>query len=342
MTDKPTVLHLVDDTTAGGVMRVVSYIQSAPELMANARHIKLEVKRGKITPWRYDADIIVSHLTINWRAIPCLLAMRAANTGTPMVHVEHSYTEGFVAHNVSRRGRFATLLKVGFSLFDRIVAVSYAQSKWFAARGFCAPEKLLTIQSCVDLETFRDMPDPKGPVRVFGAIGRLDRQKGFDMLIKAFIKSPDPDIALHIYGEGEEELNLRALADGDPRIVFKGFAAKASQAYENIDVVVMTSRWEAYGLVAIEALSAGRQVLCVDVDGLRDHAAHGARLFQGTSTESLTALLSDARTRQHTSNKGDWRISRRLERSFVHAWIKIINQLTPHLAKPNNSCAVRR
>jgi len=51
-----------------------------------------------------------------------------------------------------------------------------------------------------------------------GAIGRLDRQKGFDTLIEAFRQTRNPNVALHIYGEGEEGLALRALAEGDPRI----------------------------------------------------------------------------------------------------------------------------
>ena len=83
---------------------------------------------------------------------------------------------------------------------------------------------------------------------------------------------------MHLYGQGEEEDTLRALAVGDKRIQFKGFAASPTAAYAQVDAVIMPSRWEAYALVAIEALSAGRGVLCADIDGLRDHAASGAKV----------------------------------------------------------------
>ena len=81
--------------------------------------------------------------------------MRAANWGTPLVHVERGYTEGFVKHCVGNTKRFHTLLKAGFRIFDRIVAVSDGQAQWLVDAGLVANEKLKTIQSCVDLKTFR-------------------------------------------------------------------------------------------------------------------------------------------------------------------------------------------
>ncbi len=285
------VVHLVDDTTAGGVMQVVDHITTSADLAQDAQHSVRIVNRRSLAIGRIDADVIVSHLSISWRGLPILLSLRATNTHASLVHVEHSYTEGFVANNVTRHGRFATLLRTSYAIFDRVVAVSRAQGRWLTSRRYVHPESLVVIQSCADMAAFRGLPRPKGPVRVIGAIGRLDRQKGFDTLITAFRQCRDQDIVLQIYGEGCEREELERLADGDPRIRFMGFAPNVAAAMSEIDAVVMPSRWEAYGLVAIEALAAGRVVLVSAVDGLTDHEPRGAHVVHATSVRSWSRAI---------------------------------------------------
>jgi glycosyltransferase involved in cell wall biosynthesis len=325
MSAVPIVLHLVDDTTAGGVMRVVDFIQTSPGMAELGEHRIQHIKRGKIEGRPLCADVVVSHLAVSWRSLPALIAMRAMNVGKLFVHIEHSYTEAFVALNVKNRRRFGALLKVSFSLFDRIIAVSHAQAKWLETRGYCRSEKLTTIQSCVDLAPFRKLPSVAGPVRVFGAIGRLDHQKGFDTLITAFRACNNAEIRLHIFGEGDQEQTLRKLAGGDDRIVFQGFMQDPVAAFAQVDAVIMPSRWEAYGLVAIEALSAGRQLICADLDGLNDHEVGGAFLVRAGSISDLTKTIDGL----SSGPKNDVLISRYrssevLERRFITGWERIL------------------
>lgn len=328
MTDRPIVLHLVDDATAGGVMRVVDFIQTSAGMAALGEHRVQQIKRGKVTARPFQADIIVSHLAISWRSLSALIAMRATNPQKKFVHIEHSYTESFVALNVQNRRRFATLLKVAFALFDHVVAVSHAQADWIKSRGFCAPEKLATIQSCVDLARFRNIPSPQGPARIFGAIGRLDEQKGFDTLIAAFRACTNPDFRLHIFGQGDQEAALRSLARGDDRITFKGFIEDPANAYAQVDAVIMPSRWEAYGLVAIEALSAGRQLICADVDGLKDHKVGGANLVRVGSISDLESTMCGLDS-GHPGHKktSSYRLDNILEMQFVSGWKSILQRV---------------
>jgi len=280
---RPRVLHLVDDTTAGGVMRVLDHITTAPELAKEADHRLRTISRKRWLPERFKADVIVSNLAISWRALPMLIAMRLMHPKTKLIHVEHSYTEQFVERNVTHKKRFATLLRCAYALFDKVVAVSHGQADWLKKSGAVKPYALSVIQSCVDLSSFRNVSPPSTPMRVIGAIGRLDEQKGFDLLIRAFQKTTDPQIALRVYGEGAEEANLRRLANGDPRIEFKGFAPDPVAAIASVDIVAMPSRWEAYGLVAIEALAAKRHLLVNEIDGLQDHLENGAQAVKPNS-----------------------------------------------------------
>jgi len=322
------VVHLVDDTTAGGVMRVLDHILTAPGMGGMAQHSLVRVTRGRVSVKRIEADVIVSHLAVSWRALPMLAALRARHPLTPLVHVEHSYTEGFVAANVRRKRRFATLLRLTYRLFDRVVAVSRAQGDWLTRSGAVPATSLRVIRSCVDLSAFRALDPAKGRPRVIGAIGRLDRQKGFDTLIRAFRHLPDPDARLHVHGEGPERDRLRDLAGDDPRIRFMGFAPDPVAAMHSVDVVAMPSNWEAYGLVAIEALSAKRVLLINPVDGLTDHTPHGARAVEGKSVaawqRALARLLADPAPQAAPLPDA------RFEVDFSNQWAALLADLLPN------------
>ncbi|WGW02405.1 glycosyltransferase family 4 protein [Tropicibacter oceani] len=291
MSHRPTVLHLVDDTTPGGVTRVLDHIRRCPQMARDARHEIRPVSRRAPLP-SCQADLVVSHLAISWRSLPRLISFRARHAATPIVHVEHSYTERFTALNVAARGRFFTLLRTAYALFDRVVAVSAPQGAWLSRRRLVQSQRLVVIPPVVDLAPFRQIPAATGPVRRFGAIGRLHPQKGFDLLIQAFCSLPEQDIALDICGSGPDLEALRALAGDDRRIVFKPHVAAPQHAFEAVDMVLIPSRWEAFGLVALEARAAGRPVLTSGVDGLVDSAGPGARHVTGQGAEAWAEALS--------------------------------------------------
>lgn len=291
MMTRPHIIHLIDDTTAGGVMRLLDYIRTAPDLARDARHSIRPIRRGALSMRRIEADVIVSHLSVSWRSLPALISLRAMHPDTPLIHVEHSYTQSFTALNVPNRGRFKTLLRIAYALFDHLIAVSEAQARWMFRNQLADLGKLTVIPPLVDLSGFAALSAPQGPVRRIGAIGRLDPQKGFDLLIPAFRTLPDPDLRLILFGDGPERAHLETLAKGDARIRFAGHAPNPETAMASVDAVVLPSRWEAYGLVALEARTAGRPVLVSTVDGLKDQAQEGAVAVQNPTVAGWTAAL---------------------------------------------------
>jgi glycosyltransferase involved in cell wall biosynthesis len=292
---RPRITHLVDDTTAGGIMRVLDHLQTDPRLAALGQHCLRPIPRSGAIPACRDADVIVSHLSINWRRLPAFVHLRATHAHLPLVHVEHSYTEAFVARTVPNRGRFRTLLATAYSLFDRVVAVSEAQGAWLTERGLIPPEALSVIPSCVDLGPFLHLTPALNAPRIIGAIGRLDPQKGFDTLITAMRATCTPGLRLEVFGDGPERARLEALAAGDPRIRFRGWVDPVV-ALSQVDAVAMPSRWEAYGLVGLEARAAGRPLLAARTDGLRDQIAEGAIPVDGTGTAAWTRALDHLAT----------------------------------------------
>lgn len=287
-----TIYHLVDDAGFGGVNRMLDHLTKTLGHETSV-HELVRIKRGQISSPRLDnASHIVSHLAVCWKNMPLMTALRARYAETPLIHVEHSYSERFVAARIDNRDRFETLLSAAYALFDRIVAVSPQQGEWLG-RKFVSHDRLVMIEPCVTLDAFLALPErTAGAKTVIGAIGRFDTQKGFDILIEGLLRSNRQDIELHFYGKGEEEKRLRKLSGNDRRIVFRGYAESPAEAMAACDVIAMPSRFEPYGLVALEAMAAGRPVIASDADGLAGHIENGAMSVGDNSPDGWARFLN--------------------------------------------------
>jgi len=285
------VVHLVDDTNWGGVTRGLGFLGRDFMDVATAQHEIVAVPANSLRAPEVEADLIVSHLTISWRNMSRLTALRARYPDLPMAHVEHSYCEGFVAGNVFRRLRFNTLLRSAFALFDLVCAVSAAQGAWLVARGLVEAERMQVLRSCAGISEFLSLPVVRDAPRHFGVFGRFCTQKGFDILIPAFRAIARQDITLTFVGDGPMRAALEQLAEDDPRISFVGYSSSPAAMMARFDAVLMPSRWEAYGLVALETMAAGRGLLVSGVDGLADHVARGATRCSGRTAADWTAAI---------------------------------------------------
>jgi glycosyltransferase involved in cell wall biosynthesis len=131
------------------------------------------------------------------------------------------------------------------------------------------------------------------PLRVL-FVGRFEERKGFDIAVQVARAVIDmPNVEMTLIGAALDE-PARALIAGlgagailtHPRIQFAGVLTRDAldDAYVGADVVLMPSRFESFGLVAIEAMAAGLPVLALDAGGLGEVARdeYGARAFADT------------------------------------------------------------
>lgn len=272
------VLHLIDDATLGGVTRMIAHLTAPPGADDGLTHTLHEVSKRSWSAPAFRADVIVSHLTPTWRLLPFLTGLRALNPTTPLIHVEHSYSEEFLRWNVSAERRFLAMLRTSHAVFDRVVAVSRAQAAWLAQSEVAPARKIRVISPSVELEPFLQIapPSASAPPRIAGLLGRLAPQKGFDHALMGFQRAAVAGAELHIFGAGADEPMLRRIAHGAANIVFHGVAPDPAAALASCDLIVVPSLWEPFGLVALEARAASRPVLCAPVDGLLDQIAEGA------------------------------------------------------------------
>jgi len=216
-------------------------------------------------------------------------------------------------HVVERRrlpARFA-LERLTAGRDDLTVAVSRAVADFARRRLGADPARLRVVPNGIDLAGYAAAEDPAAAraaldlpadALVLGAVGRLDRQKGLDLLVEAFARlAPDrPEALLVLAGEGPQRAGLEGLARARgvaERVRFLGHRADVPRVLAALDVFCMPSRWEGFGLALAEALAAGRPAVAARVDSLPDVLGDAGVLVPpedpAALADALAALLGD-------------------------------------------------
>lgn len=140
----------------------------------------------------------------------------------------------------------------------------------------------------------------------FLAVGRFSyRHKGFDILIDAFCRfaQHDNEWQLDIVGEGPEETTLRKMISDygqDGRITLHPFTNHIQDYYSKAGIYVLSSRWEGFGLVLVEAMAHGLPVISSDLPTSKEIMGDFGIYFKNGDSEDLAAKLLEA---THT----DWK-----------------------------------
>ncbi|MGO4325650.1 glycosyltransferase family 4 protein [Cupriavidus sp. 2TAF22] len=151
---------------------------------------------------------------------------------------------------------------------------------------------------------FPEMPASRESKTVL-AVGRLVRAKGFDVLLNAWarVAAGHPDWRLEIIGEGEEREALEALAgelDIAGSVSMPGTRADMESCYRSAAIFCLSSRYEGFGLVLLEAMAFGLPVVSTDCetgprelvrDGENGLVAHPEN--SGSLGEKLSLLMGD-------------------------------------------------
>ncbi|PEQ10502.1 hypothetical protein B2G71_22000 [Novosphingobium sp. PC22D] len=286
-------VHLNDDFAMGGVVKALG-IFDHPQLAGMVESRVQPVTPGWRLAPRLDADVIVTHFPPSWRALPFLASLRVRNPSAHLVHIEHSYTGAWEALCVPSRRRFRQLLRLSYRFFNDIVAVSQGQRDWLLGAGLVQPRRLHVLHPWSGAQNLDrvPLPDfmPNRPLRV-GALGRFAWAKGFDVLIDAFASLDPGQFELRLGGMGPLESELRERAAKLEHVRFVGKVDDVAAFMAQCDVVVVPSRWEAFGQVAAEARMAGRPVIVADVDGLPEQVGRAGLVADCNTPETLVEAI---------------------------------------------------
>jgi glycosyltransferase involved in cell wall biosynthesis len=146
---------------------------------------------------------------------------------------------------------------------------------------------------------------------VVGSVGRLDRQKGLDVLLRALVDVPEARLV--VVGDGDERGSLESLTADlglSERVHFAGWSDDPRRALTSFDIFVLPSRFEGFPLAIVEAMLARLPVVATDVGSVREAVADGETGLLVPPEEpkalamALRALLDDANRRAVLGERG--------------------------------------
>jgi glycosyltransferase involved in cell wall biosynthesis len=157
-------------------------------------------------------------------------------------------------------------------LAHRQIAISSGLARYLAETEGFDPSVFTVIHYGIEPGS-PPPPPPEAPKLL--AVGRLIPVKGFDVLLQAFarVRASLPGSTLEIAGDGPLAGELRRSAPEG--VTFLGRVAPIREVYERNAIVVVPSRGEGFGMVALEAAERGRATIVSDVGGLPEIVSDG-------------------------------------------------------------------
>ena len=239
---------------------------------------------------RDPADLAICHHLTPAQATDPLLRFGRVRRARMVVH-DYDYFDP-ADDKGRKRGRFlSSAIRRGWS----VIGVSNAicrniQSQVTAFPAGCCR----VIPNAIDLSALRDRACDRSMARqilgledapfMFGTVGRLVSFKAQNELISAFasVAPQMPDAGLIVIGRGPLKSDLQRQVrrlDLDGRVIVHGFADDAARLLRALDVFVLPSHDEPFGLVVLEAMACGVPVLASDSGGPAEILTRSDQLF---------------------------------------------------------------
>ena len=216
-------------------------------------------------------DVVHTH---SYHAFPALYAAQAKR-GNRLIFTPHYHGAG---HTFLRSLLHIPYRYVGKKIFeraDRVVCVSNYEKSLVMKKFKVSRDKIAIIPNGINPREFEGLEKNKdGNEQVILFVGRLEKYKGVDCLIKALPKL-NPDIRLEIIGKGPYKKALLKLAD---RLkVWNGVEfyqdlprGELLQKYSRADLFVLLSKYEAFGISVAEALASGTPCILARTSALKE------------------------------------------------------------------------
>jgi len=239
----------------------------------------------------------------------CIVANLLAGSKARVVVSDHNMLSNeYAGFGLINSLAMRTSIAVTYRLADARVAVARGTANDVARLGWLAPAAMQVIYNPLRLVD-GEGGDPAQADAAWGTstgkriltVGRLKTQKNHAMLLRAFKRLRETmDARLVILGVGEcEAVTRQAIIDLglEDCTILAGFADDPVPFYQSADLFVLSSDYEGFGNVIVEALACGTPVVSTDCPAgpaeILDHGRYG-RLTPVGDADALARTMSEA------------------------------------------------
>lgn len=285
-----------------------------------AKRVRFAALRVLRLIWRVRPDVILcgmAHLNL------LVLLLRPLLPRDTRILVRQNGTL-----STTLRGFGGAVLRLVFRVLyccaDGVICQSSAMARDLHKSAGIPLEALAILPNPVDVDAVRSAESVHGPTGVEDgphllAIGRLAREKGFDLLLDAFseVRRRFPSADLTIAGSGSQETALRAQAyvlGLEKCVRISGYVQATGPLLRNASLFVVSSREEGMPNAALEAAASGLPIVALPSAGgwTEEFGGQpGIWLAREVSSEALATTISEALSKLHPSQR------------FAHSWIDL-------------------
>lgn len=221
------------------------------------------VRQHKIEiAWVYGPELAVNLYIIkyiNRKTFP--IFARSIN----ILSVEFNHTTSIFRKYVTH-----SLIKVFYKKVDAIVAQSYQMGIDLIENYGFNKERVEVINNALSDKYEMELRSNKTYIKQDYMLyaGRLEHQKGLEMLLLAFSQMRHKTIDLYLVGDGKQKIELKKMCEAlniQSRVKFIPYASNLEEYYRTAKLTVLTSYYEGFPNVLIESLACGTPVVAFDL-----------------------------------------------------------------------------
>lgn len=291
---------------------------------------------------KHQPEVLVAVETLSFLYFIPLIFLRKRPKIVNWEHFNAEISLGLKSRSLARK--YACLWA------DKIIVLSNRDKRIWTDSLYCPPDKIVTIYNINPFEALTVKSGRKSKAvskshienmpRVLLAVGRLERQKGFDFLIEAWAQIPATvreGWELRIVGNGSEAFSLKNLSielEVNESVLLKNATDCIEEEYKRADLFVLSSRFEGFGLVLIEAQSFDLPVVSFDCDAgpseIISHAENGLLVEQENVpmlAQALAQLMQDDSLRLKMAANAQNYLYRFSEQVIADQWLDLLNDI---------------
>jgi len=285
------ILYLITELDPGGAEKALYQLVTGLDHQRFQPEVACLIGRGEVGQWIEREGTPVHYLETRLTRLWALMA----SGGFDVVHtfLFHANVLGRIVARIAGvrsvvssvrveepRRHHQALNTLTWRLADRIVCVSESTARFFCKSTHADAGRVMSIPNGVDASRFCGGGQARTERSVVASVGRLDSQKGYDVLIDAAKLCADRgvDAEFVIAGDGpqRQELEQKIAHHGlASKVELVGRTADVPGLLATADVFVSSSRWEGMPNAVLEAMAAGLPIVATTVGGTPEVVVHG-------------------------------------------------------------------